>query len=120
MLPGRDDIERFKVYIEIAKYAITIVLALSTVAGVIAKQATVPEAWHFAVLGAGTLLDVLLFFICHRLVSEALQCITNETPQTGVAGQLASINRSSYSLFVIVFALTMLYWSGVILAMVVF
>lgn len=120
MLPGRDDVERFKVYIEIAKYAITIVLALSTVAGVIAKQTSPAEPWHFVVLGFGTLLDVIFFFIGHRLVSESLRCITTEAPAAGVVGQLSQINDSPYSLFVIFFAGTMIYWSLAILAMVIF
>jgi len=119
VLPGRDDVERFKVYVEIAKYAITVTLAISTIAGIIAKQATPPETWHFVVLGLGTLLDVVFFFACHRLVSEALHCITTETPSTGVAHQLVLINSAPYSLFVTLFAVAMIYWSAVIFAMVV-
>jgi hypothetical protein len=114
-LIGRDDIERMKVYVEIVKYVIVIVIALATVCGTLLKTSESPSAlqiWFFAI---GIVANLTIFFVGHRLTSEALRAITVGFVEGGVAEGLAEINRTTYSLFVLLFLLSLLYWSVAIL-----
>lgn len=115
-LIGRDDIERFKIYIEISKYAITIAIALAAIVGVIAKQKAMPNGLTVGLLAFGIFVNIVFFLICHRLVSDAAAAITKPMPAGGVADRLATINGTIYSRFVAGFVFMLVYWSITILA----
>lgn len=117
-LIGRDDIERFKVYIEIAKYAIAIVIALAAVVGVIIKQKAEVSGLSVGMMSVGIVVNIGFFLVCHRLVSDAASAILKPMPANGVQDTLAAINDGVYSLFVIAFVGSLAYWSLTILGAV--
>ncbi|MEJ1157476.1 hypothetical protein [Prosthecomicrobium sp. N25] len=119
-LASRDEVERFKVYIEIAKYAISIVIALAAVCGVILKNlAGATSRWGLFFFVVGIVVNVVLYIVAHRLVSEATEAITHEATTEQRDAKLAGINRSTYSLFVIIFISSLIYWSVAIAVSVV-
>lgn len=119
----KDAIERFKPYIEIVKYAISVVIALAAVCGLMLRIGAPGQgsvgAIPLAMFVFGILLNISLFFVCHRVVAEATSAITHEMGVDERAGKLASINDRSYSVFAILFLFSLAYWSVAIGVVVV-
>jgi hypothetical protein len=113
-LATRDEIERFKSYIEIAKYAISICIALAAVCGVIvrlgASAGGVP-LWSTILFWLGIIFNIGVFLVSHRLVSEAAKGITHKLTTSNRENLLAEINDRTYSVFVIAFIGNLIYWS---------
>lgn len=117
-LASRDEVERFKPYIEIAKYAISVSIALAAVCGFLLRfSANAGSLPWISVLAfaLGILFNVVLFLVCHRLVSEATAAITHEMNQLDRNNRLKEINNGPYSFFVICFVGNLIYWSIAIL-----
>lgn len=113
-LATRDEVERFKAYIEMAKYAISICIALAALSGLFAKAGApkaVMPSWVVLVFWSGIFLNIAVFLISHRLVSEATMGITHKLTEQDREDLLEKINRGSYSLFVIVFIANLIFWS---------
>lgn len=116
----REEIETFKIYIEIAKYAITIVIALAAVCGALLKvigtqASTQSQVWLFVI---GIVLNTALFLVAHRMVSGVLDALTRQSTVIERARLIRSMNDRVYSLFVSTFGLTVLYWSVAMIAVV--
>jgi hypothetical protein len=114
VLAGKDEIERFKSYIEIAKYAISICIALAAVCGVVLRigsSAGSVSNWSIGLFGFGVFLNVVVFLASHRLVSEATKGITHKLVPKARDDLLAEINDRTYSFFVIAFIGNLIYWS---------
>ena len=113
-LATRDEIERFKPFVEIVKYAISISIALAAVCGVIIRLSYngLPQSDSPTLLFAlGVGLNVIFFLVCHRVASEAMRGMTHQLTVTDRENALSNINSSSYSRFVICFVFLLMYWS---------
>jgi hypothetical protein len=114
VLANKDEIERFKSYIEIAKYAISICIALAAVCGVVIRigvSAGGVSHWSAWLFGLGIIFNVAVFLASHRLVSEAAKGITHKLSTKNRDDLLAQINDRTYSFFVITFIGNLIYWS---------
>ena len=108
------EIDRFKPYIEIAKYAISSNIALAAVCGILIRvgvQENGIKFWPVFIFVIGIFLNVVLFMFCHRVVSAATAGITHKMSKKKRNNKLSEINSGCYSAFAILFIFSLMYWS---------
>ncbi len=113
--PNKDEIELYKPFMEIAKYAVAVVSAFAAFSAAILKTGNVDLGIELKILLAICLtFNITVFLLSHRVFSEASALVTTRQSVGSRESGLENLKSRSYSLFVTVYFLSLVAWTGLL------
>jgi hypothetical protein len=109
--PSRDEIERYKPFMETAKYVVSVISAFAAISAAILKNSVgVSECFKYLFCFC-LCVNVATIVIGHRVSSEASALITTKQTQFLRDKNLDDLKSKSYSLFAIFYLFSLLIWT---------
>lgn len=113
--PGRDEIEIYKPFMEIAKYSVAVVSAFAALTAAIVRSVGITIDTEMKVMVCVCLaVNICVFLLSHRVFSEASALVTTKQESAAREQALGELKSGPYSLFVIFYISSLILWTGLL------